>query len=368
MPDQLSIYSTITDLLPGDVLAQVAEGAACTPRKDEEGLQWYDLAYPNLRVSIRHFHAGEADFAEHICGFLGYVLHLAEGNMDSQLWEIYYKVSKARQGFGLSIEPGWDEEVAPRLVASLAEAVCGFVFVSDMLTDPWGALLLGPGNDRGAGVKYIFDSAKERRERTNGQLAMLGLTTPDWLPTTVADEEALMRPDADVARRAIVLMAVAMRSEGVAQPKVVKFLQQRGVMDAVSPEEKTFLNQARPDEAEMRKLTWRYEALWALLWSLGHVESLGPAGSQCDAKRAIKLVNETPSAKLVGQAALRPAEEILDELDFYYRAHWHVVRLQQAERPMHEGLDADVIYERHYALNWLTNYRYQEWDQVTTDT
>jgi len=33
-----------------------------------------------------------------------------------------------------------------------------------------------------------------------------------------------------------------------------------------------------------------------------------------------------------------------------------------------EDLDPDVVSERHYALNWLTNYRYQEWDQVTTDT
>jgi len=368
MPDQLSIYSTITDLLPGDVLAQLAEGAVCSPRKDNEGHQWYDLAYANLRVAIRHFHAGEPDFAEHIRGFLGYVLHLAEGNMDSPLWEIYYKVSKARQGFGLTIEPTWDEEIAPRLVAALAEAVCGFVFVSDMLTDPWGALLLGPGNERGSGVKYTFDTAKERRDRSNGRLATLGLATPDWLPTTVADEEALLVAPAQAARRAVVLMAVAMRAEGVAQAKVVKFLQQRGVIKAVSPSEHAFLNLARPDEAEMRKLTWRYEALWTLLWTLGHLESLGSAGSQCDAKRAIKLINETPAEKFVGQARLRPATEILDELDFYYRAHWHVVRLQQAERPPHDGLDPDVIYERHYALNWLTSYQYQEWDQVTTDT
>jgi Domain of unknown function (DUF4272) len=367
MPDQLAIYSTIADRLPGDVLAQLAEGAACSPRKDTDG-QWYDLAYKTLRVSIRHFHAGEPDFADHIRGFLGYVLQLAEGNMDGQLWEIYYKISKVRQGFGLSIAPDWDEEVAPRLVAALAEAVCGFVFVSDMLTDPWGALLIGPGNERGSGVRYLFDTAKERRSRSNGRLATLGLATPDWLPTTVADEEALLVPAADVARRAIVLMAVAMRADGTEQAKVVKFLQQRGVATSVSPSETAFLKLAQPGEAEMRKLTWRFEALWTLLWALGHVDSVGSPGSQCDARQAIKSVNQSPAEKFIGQARLRPTAEILDELDFYYRAHWHVVRLQQAERPPHEGLDPDVIYERHYALNWLTNYMYQAWDDVTTDT
>jgi hypothetical protein len=367
MAFHLSIYSTITDLLPGDVLAELAEGADCTPRKNADG-QWYDLTYKNLRVSIRHFHAREPDFAEHVRDFLGHVLHLAEGNMDSQLWEIYYKVSKARQGFDLTIEPDWDDEIAPRLVAALAEAVCGFIKASDTLTDPWGTVLLGPGNERGTGVKFVFDSAKERRERTSGRLATLGLTTPDWLPTTVADEEALLMPPADVARRAIVLMAVAMRAEGFAQPKVVKFLQQRGVIQAVSPEEHTFLNAAQPEEAQKRHLTWRFESLWTLLWALGHLESLGRAGSQCDAKRAARLINEAPSAKFVGQAKLRPVAEILDELDFYYRAHWHVRRVELGERPPVEDLDRDVVSERHYALNWLTNYRYQEWDQVTTDT
>jgi hypothetical protein len=369
MADQLAIYSTITDLLPGDVLADLAEGAACSSRKDADG-QWYDLTYQNLRVSIYHFHAGEPDFAEHVRGFLGYVLDLAEENMDNRLWEIYYKVSKVRQGFSLTIEPAWDDQIAPRLVAALAEAVCGFLYisVSDRLTDPWGDLLLGPGNQRGTGVKFIFDTAKERRERSNGRLATLGLTTPDWLPTTVADEEALLMAPADVARRAIVLMAVAMRAEGVAQAKVVKFLQQRGAIQAVSPDEHAFLNAAESDEVQKRHLTWRFESLWTLLWALGSIESLGPPGSQCNAKRCIKLINETPSAKFVGQATLRPAAEILDELDFYYRAHWHVRRVELGEWPPVEDLDPDVVSERHYALNWLTNYRYQEWDDVTTDT
>ncbi len=367
MPFQLAIYSTITERLPFEVLAQIADGAAAA-RRDVEGHEWYDLTYKNLSVAVRHFHAGEPDFAEHVRGFLGYVLHAAEGNMDSDLWEIFYRVSKARQGFGLTIEPDWDDEIAPRLVAALAEAVCGFIFVSDMLTDPWGELILGPGNERAKGVKFVFDSAKERRARSNGRLATLGLTTPDWLPVTVGDEEVLLRAAAGVARRAIVLMAVAMRAEGAPQAKVLKFLEQRGVLDAATPEEQAFLNHAEPDEAQKRHLTWRFESLWTLLWALGHLESIGPPAAQCDAKRSIKLINQAPAQKFVGQARLRPAVEILDEVDFFYRAHWHVRRVELDERPAMEDLDADVVQERHHALNWLTNYRYQEWDDVTTDT
>jgi hypothetical protein len=368
MTYEIAIYSTISELLPGEVLAKIASGAACSPRRGDDGELCYDLAYKTSRARVRHFHAGQADFAGHVRGFLGYVLEAAEGNMDTDLWEIYYHVSKVRQGLGVTFEPEWDAENGPELVAALADAVSGFVLVNDMLTDPWGGLLLGPGNDRGKGVRFVFDSAKERRERSCGRLATLGLTTPDSLPTTVADEEALLRSADDAARRAIVLMAVAMRAEGVAQPKVVKFLKQRGASEAVSPEEKAFLMQPQPDEAQMRHLTWRYESLWVLLWALGHVDSLSPPSEQCDARQAIKLINRAPSSQFVGQARLRPAAEILDEVDFYYRAHWHVRRAQLGEVPAIEDLDSDVIEERHYVLNWLTNYQYQDWDKVTTDT
>ena len=368
MSPELAIYSTITELLPGEVLAKIADGAACSPRRGDNGEIWYDLAYKGTTAHVRHFHAGEPDFAGHVRGFLGYVIEAAERNMDTDLWEIYYHVSKVRQGFGLTFEPDWDHENGPTLVASLADAVSGFVLVNDMITDPWGGLILGPGNDRGQGVRFVFDSAKERRQRACGRLATLGLTTPDLLPTTIADEEALLRPAAEAARRAIVLMAVAMRAEGVAQPKVVKFLQQRGANGAVSPEERAFLMVPQPDEARMRHLTWRYESLWVLLWALGYVEKLSPPSEQCDARRAIKLINETPSSRFIGQARLRTAAEILDEVDFYYRAHWHIRRVQLGEVPAIEDLDSDVVEERHYVLNWLTNYQYQPWDEVTTDT
>ena len=368
MPDNIAIYSTMTELMPGEEIVRLAAGASRVPRAGNDRLRSYELAWPNVRLKLRHFHHQEADFAEHVQGFLGYVLNLAQGNMDARLWEIYYLVSKARQGFGMEIEPAIDEQLVPQFVTELAAAGCGIVFYGDSLTDPWGRLILGPGNERGEGVLYAFNSAKERRQRTGERLATLGLATPDTLPVTLADEEALLREPQEVARRAMALMAVALRAEGVEQPKVVRFLQQRGMVKALSPDEQQFLRQARPDEAQMRKLTWRYEALWTLLWALGQIERLGPPGAQCNAKYAVSLLNETPLDRFLGQASLRPATEILDELDFYYRAHWHVVNAQEAGRLPHPALDPDVIYERHYALNWLTTYMYQAWDDVRTDT
>ncbi len=368
MPDNVAIYTTYASLVDPGEYGRLAARAKATPRKDAEGLQWCDLEWPSLKIKLRHFHYREADFAEHIQGFLGYVLSLAAGNMDPRLWEIYYLVSKARQGFGLEIEPGIDEEIVPKFITQLAEVTCGIVFYNGVLTDPWGRLVLGPENERGDGALYEFGTAKERRERSAGRLATLGLATPDYLPVTVADEEALLRPAQEVARRVIALTAVALRAEAVEQPRIVKFLQGKNATKALSPEELKFLKQAQPDEAEMRKLTWRYEALWTLLWALGHIDRVGPPNFQCNAKHAVQLVQQAAPEQFVGQAKLRPAAEILDELDFYYRAHWHAVNARQAGHPPHPDLDPDIIYERHYALNWLTTYMYQAWDDVRTDT
>lgn len=368
MSDNVAIYSTLSEPISDETIAGLVPGPKLTARDESDGRRTIDLVWPKLTITVNRWTADSPDFAEHIRGFLGYVLHLAEGHMDARLWEIYYTVSKARQSLGIVIEPGWDDDVAERFVSELAVAACGIVFNDNQLTDPWGEVLLGPGNERGPGVLYSFESAKQRREKSNGRLAALGLATPDVLPPTVANEEGLTQTADDAARRAIVLMAVAMRAEGVAQPKVVKFLAQRGVTKAVSQREKTFLQDARPDPEVMSQLTWRYEALWTLLWSLGLIDQLGSPGQQCDARRAVKIVNETPVQKFIDEADFRLGDEILDELDFYYRAHWHVVRARQEDRPIPAGLDADVIYERHYALNWLTRYMYQEWDDVTTDT
>lgn len=54
-------------------------------------------------------------------------------------------------------------------------------------------------------------------------------------------------------------------------------------------------------------------------------------------------------------------------MDLIYRIDWAIVdaRLNNKEPP--GGFDPGVVFERHYALNWLTRYS-DDWDDVTTDT
>ena len=112
----------------------------------------------------------------------------------------------------------------------------------------------------------------------------------------------------------------------------------------------------------------RYESLWVLLWALGRIANLGAPTSICDVQSAVEIVRDIPSEDFIQRAMSRPISEILDEADLVYRYDWAVVDARiKGENPtwnLHPG----VVYERHYALNWLIGYMDQEWDDVTTDT
>ncbi len=84
---------------------------------------------------------------------------------------------------------------------------------------------------------------------------------------------------------------------------------------------------------------------------------------------SVTLIREAGTyANLLAGAKLRTATTILDEADLIYRIHWAVVDARLRRSPFPMAVEAGVVYERHYALNWLIGYQGQEWDDVSTDT
>ncbi|NJR43957.1 hypothetical protein HC761_00255, partial [bacterium] len=63
---------------------------------------------------------------------------------------------------------------------------------------------------------------------------------------------------------------------------------------------------------------------------LGCQESIGKAGAYAIQGRAAGFGANDWRVTMIVKTGLA---EILDELDFYYRAHWHAVNAQQAGRP-----------------------------------
>lgn len=209
---------------------------------------------------------------------------------------------------------------------------------------------------------------ERRKKRSEELLKKQGIPINPSLPAIESEEETTPRSANDMAKRAVGLCAVALRGEGLKQQEVISLLNGKDVWASVTPEEEKFLLKKKPAIQEMINFKWRYEGLWVLLWALGRAEDLGAPTSICDVQRAVSMVLDTPSADFIQRAKSRPMSEILDEADLIYRYDWAVVdaRIKGEDPP--GNLDPGVVYERHYALNWLIGYMDQEWDDCATDT
>ena len=122
------------------------------------------------------------------------------------------------------------------------------------------------------------------------------------------------------------------------------------------------------DDKLRAKFTWRYESLWVLLWSLGYINSLDKPNKICDVQFAITTIVNRVRDGFISDAKVRSKKEILDQTDLHFRYHWATTEARLRNQLMPSGLDWGVVYERHYALNWLINYDNEEWDDVSTNT
>jgi hypothetical protein len=123
-----------------------------------------------------------------------------------------------------------------------------------------------------------------------------------------------------------------------------------------------------PEEYRTIMFSQRIEAAWALLWALGFVDNLLRPDDFCDANAANELIDNHSFAELLAEAKLHSVSEIMDMLDLHFRYHWATTDAELYGRKAPAKLLSDVVYQRHYALNWLTNYQAQAWDEVTADT
>jgi hypothetical protein len=195
-----------------------------------------------------------------------------------------------------------------------------------------------------------------------------------------------IRSAGEAARRCIVLYAVLAAGHGEPRVELVSWLRREGLWDAVSPKESEFLLAETPTQRQRVDATWRAEALFPLLWSLGLISEL-PSPQQLGDVQLIRSVLPPllgSVSKFISAANLRGDSEIHDANEKTYKIHWRIrdarVRDQPAApgrlpripvadgEPPAKSYHAGVVQERHYALNWLIGYCGQPWDDITTDT
>lgn len=207
----------------------------------------------------------------------------------------------------------------------------------------------------------------ERKRRSEALLLERHIPVNPYLPPLAEEHEIVLRTAAVVAERAVVLLAVAARGEGLERDGAIELIEARGLWRAVTREEQTFLLTPDPTAQDTVQFIWRYESLWVLLWALGRIDLDFPQAT-CDVQRAASLVLDAPFPDFVERAVLRTPAEILSETDFVYRCHWATAEARFRAQTLPGNLDPGVVFERHYALNWLIGYQDQAWDDVTTDT
>jgi hypothetical protein len=325
------------------------------------------LQFPHELINRRA--RSDAEMPAHLQGFTGYVLSRGNQQMSLVKYRLMRHIQRVHHQFSMNVETG--DLVAFGRWAQAANAIA--YFPDGSIRDCQGLVLLdGEGQTaEGAAVPYLRD-AVERKAKSVKRLGELGIAVSDSLPPVAAEEEAGLRTPAEAALRAMALFLVAVRAEVAVSGRgpTVDELKDRFPLAslALSPAEAGFLAAPEPEERLIPLFSWRYESLLALQWALGQTAELPPASATCDVPVLARRMIRADSERFAADAALRPTSEILDALDLHYRLHWAVRQARQDRKPMPGGIDAGVVYERHYALNWLIRFGDAEWDDVDTPT
>lgn len=120
----------------------------------------------------------------------------------------------------------------------------------------------------------ISPEAIQRKIRSEAILGTESVPINKHLPVIETEKEAKRRTKEEVAYRALALLVVAVKGEGLEQPVVEKLIKDYGLKSYLSPKEQAFIKSAAPSQQDRIQFTWRYEAAWTLLWALGYVEKL----------------------------------------------------------------------------------------------
>lgn len=323
------------------------------------------LTFPHRLIGQRD--RSDKEMLSHLDGFLGYLF--PEGaQMDGSLYALMRHVQRVAHQLSLEIE---DADVAA--FGDWLNQAHGIAFLPDgSVTDPAGRTLFHPESPADEHAQLpVSEKALNRRSANLRRLQSEGISVPAHLPPIIDEDECFPQSAEDVARRALALFLVALRAESLAaaEPIPVADIKERQPIGfaALSPAEQTFMQRPKPSEEEIAQMSWRYEALQILLWSLGLVQ-LPPASGICDVSALVGYLLEAEEEEIVKAASLRQPSILLDTLDLHYCYHWAVrqAELGQAESP--GGLEPGVVIERHYALNWLTRFEDAPWDDVDTPT
>ncbi|MCA8916799.1 MAG: DUF4272 domain-containing protein [Planctomycetes bacterium] len=190
------------------------------------------------------------------------------------------------------------------------------------------------------------------------------------LPLIESVKEIELRFPAEVASRVLCLVTVAAIASGELDTPVVKSWALGEAFSTHFSEREVHFMMDADDEHERVHMSWQIEAAVPLLWALGAPLKLEMMLQQTNPGAVLDNMPGfgQPTDAFVESSKLRAPADVLDEADLIYRVHWAARNEQLGGKPAPKDWQYGVIMERHKALNWLTCYEDQDWDDVGTDT
>ncbi len=284
-----------------------------------------------------------------------------------------------------------DVQLLTNAVYKIAESVCGFVLNEKAELYRWDQKLLISEDGRtdftefmpirrsGEEVSKADSDAADafRRLKSIEILQKHGVDIPAEMPVQLPQAQAKLRDSEDIIKRMTALFACALKAQAYTSPSdisaphafvssVIKRLDnQYNVGRNFTSKEAEYIVRGRESQHSAFRL--RMESCHVLLWALGLVNISWPS-ERTDAENLLRIIRDADTKMLLKIAKPRPLNVILSMHDVTYRLHSICVRTDE-ETLKNLNLDHDVIYERHYALNWLlTADGITDWDMVIPKT
>ncbi|GAA4242885.1 DUF4272 domain-containing protein [Winogradskyella damuponensis] len=220
-------------------------------------------------------------------------------------------------------------------------------------------------------IEEITEDQKSRKEESELILKNHHIKINANLPFIESENATTIRTAKEIAQRVTILTITNLVAfNNISGDDALKMITDFDLLDIVTPDEKSFLE--NPTDQKKNQETWKCECIWTLMWALKIVDDLGFPNQMADLNN-IPFENypigpdKNPNDFINAQTEVRSKTEILNANDLYYRMDWACVdaRINGKEiTEIHNG----IVYERHYALNWLINYMSSDWDDVTCDT
>lgn len=216
-------------------------------------------------------------------------------------------------------------------------------------------------------MNYRRDNADYEAMRAESERVAKTLGYPIHSGLPRLDDSLVLRPQDEIASRALALLCVVVRAYGFSSDTNVReWIKSENLARHLTPDEEHFLYHG--DQTKVTELKTREECLWAFAWVLGFHDSL-EFGEYCQPTLSsfFPRFNEgETSEKFRSRCRLRPLSEILAKADLAYCLHWAIREGQLKQKRLKVAVHPYVVIERRHALEWMLSR--EHWDDVSLDT